>query len=294
MKVQVETSGIPKSSELSPAAFRQLARFITDELGIKMPDSKLTMVQSRLMRRVRELGLTSVEQYGEYFHSASNASEREHLINAITTNKTDFFREPDHFRYLTRFALPSIEQAAEGNGGWSLKVWSAGCSSGQEAYTLAMILSEYAVERRGFRFQILGTDVSTKVLEQARTAIYPEALVAPVPTEMRRKYLWRSTNSAEPLVRIIPELRRKAIFRQLNFMDEEYRISETFEIVFYRNVMIYFDRARQEAVLQKICRHLAPGGYLFIGHSESLAGMDLPVNPVHTCVFRKSPLSYVR
>jgi chemotaxis protein methyltransferase CheR len=283
----MDTTLTAAAGDLSHESFARLANYITGELGIKMPESKLTMVQSRLLRRVRDLGLHSVEQYGEYFFASANAGEREQFINAITTNKTDFFREPAHFDFLTRTALPVLARAGAASFGWCLKAWSAGCSSGEEPYTLAMVLGEYALARPGFDYAILATDISTKVLEQARSGIYPEPQIAPVPPELRRKYLWRSRNRAEALVRIVPELRRRITFHRLNFMDEDYRVRDIFDVVFFRNVLIYFDRSTQEAAINKICRNLAPGGYLFVGHSESLAGLDVPVEPVHTTVFRK-------
>jgi chemotaxis protein methyltransferase CheR len=276
-----------EACNLSPERFARLARYITSELGIKMPESKLTMVQSRLLRRVRELGLSSVEHYSEYFFSSSHADERERFINAITTNKTDFFREPAHFDYLRQTALPSLVPVDSVASGWRLKAWCAGCSSGQEPYTLAMVLSEYAAGCPGFDYAILGTDISTRVLEQARNAIYPESASQPLPPELRRKYLWRSRSPSEALVRVAPALRRKVTFHRLNFMDEEYGVRETFHIVFFRNVMIYFDRPTQEAVVNRICRNLAPGGYLFVGHSESLSGLDIPVKAVRTSVLRR-------
>src|SRR5579871_6011333 len=170
MTMQISDS--PEARDLSPQTFARFAQFITGELGIKMPESKLTMVQSRLLRRVRDLRLNSVEQYSEYFFTSTNAEEREHFINAITTNKTDFFREPEHFSYLTRVVLPSF---TVGRPGERAKVWSAGCSSGEEPYTLAMVLKEYAAGRTGFDFAILATDISTRVLDLAKSAIYEES-----------------------------------------------------------------------------------------------------------------------
>jgi chemotaxis protein methyltransferase CheR len=284
----METIPDAESCELSPESFARMAQFITNEVGIKMPDSKLTMVNSRMLRRVRELGLNSVEEYAEYFFASSHAEEREQFINAITTNKTDFFREPAHFDFLTRVAIPALVPSALSRFGRPLKAWSAGCSSGEEPYTLAMVLSEYALGHPGFDFAILGTDISTKVLEQARTGVYQESQIAPVPQALLRKYVWRSRNSAEALVRIVPELRRKLRLHQLNFMDVDYAIQDTFDVVFFRNVMIYFDRPTQEAVINKMCRHLAPGGYLFVGHSESLAGLNIPVKLVQTSIFQKA------
>jgi chemotaxis protein methyltransferase CheR len=272
--------------ELSAASFSRFARFISGELGIKMPASKVTMVQSRLLRRVRDLRLESVERYAEYFFDAGNGEEREHFINAITTNKTDFFREPEHFAYLREVVLPARSREGLGRG-TRFKAWSAGCSSGEEPYTLAMVLAEYAAVQPGFDFAILATDISTKVLHSAEAGIYPEAQILPVPPELRRKYLLHSRSNTEPLARVVPELRRKVSFHPLNFMDADYGIRDEFDAVFFRNVMIYFDRDTQETVIDKICRNLVPGGYLFAGHSESLAGLDIPVKPVRASIYRK-------
>jgi chemotaxis protein methyltransferase CheR len=288
----METTETVTYCHLSRQSFDRFAQFITGELGIKMPESKRTMVQSRLLRRVRDLGLESVESYCDYFFADSNSGEREHFINAITTNKTDFFREPEHFDFLTDTALPALWRMHAGSGRYRLKAWSAGCSSGEEPYTLAMVLSEYAVRQPGFDFAILATDISTKVLQQARNGIYQESQVVPVPPEIRRKYLLRSSNGAQPLVRIAAGLRESISFHRLNFMEENYGIKDVFDVIFFRNVMIYFDRNTQEAVINKLCRNLAPGGYLLAGHSESLAGLDIPVRPVRTSIFRMPLNSY--
>lgn len=283
MNMTTTADELDRRPRLSQAGFTRLAQFITAELGIKMPEQKLTMVESRLLRRVRELGLKSLDEYASYFFDAPAAEERDHLINSITTNKTDFFREPGHFEYLTGVAIPSLGKRP----GAPLKVWSAGCSSGEEVYTLAMVLSEYGATRPEFRFGILGTDISTRVLDRARAGIYSSEDVAPIAPELRRKYLWRSRNAAEPLARVAPALRQTVSFHRLNLMEPHYGVRDTFDAIFFRNVMIYFDRPTQEAVLNKLCRHLAPGGYLFVGHSESLSGLDCPVVSVRASVFRK-------
>jgi chemotaxis protein methyltransferase CheR len=272
---------------LSPETFARLARFITDELGIKMPEHKSTMVESRLLRRVRELGLTSVEQYGRYFFETASTVERQHLIDAITTNKTDFFREPAHFACLTNSVIPSLQREKRRGAGSRFQVWSAGCSTGEEPYTLAMVLSNYAAATPAFDFHILGTDISSRVLERARNAIYTESQVAPLPSELREKYVWRGRRADDSRVRIAPPVRQRVTFHQLNFMDEDYRVRDVFDAIFFRNVMIYFDRDTQEAVINKLCRNLAPGGYFFVGHSESLAGMNCRLDAVDAAVFRK-------
>lgn len=278
------------ASKLSAESFGKVCRFITGQLGIKMSEAKLPMLQSRLQRRLRTLNLDSLEAYQEFlFNSAHGEAERVHFFDAVTTNKTDFFREPQHFNFLVQTALPSLKP-----GGSKAperprpsKLWCAGCSSGEEPYTLAMVLAEYAQQHRGFDFTILATDISTRVLEQARGGIYEESRITPVPAALRPKYLLRSKDRNGGQIRIIPQLRAKVAFHRLNFMQADYEVKDRFEVIFFRNVMIYFDKPTQEAVVQKLCRNLIPGGYLFVGHSESLAGLHLPVDCVGPAIYRK-------
>ena len=274
--------------DISPESFRQFAKFITGELGIKMPDSKVTMLQSRLQRRLRELRISSLEEYQSFlFNSPDSKEELVHFINAVTTNKTDFFREPYHFQYLTQIALPALAERRRPGVPWMMKLWCAGCSSGEEPYTQAMVLSEYAKQTEGFDFGILATDISTRVLEQAQSGIYAESRIEPIPALMRKSYLMRSKDKSQDSVRIVPELRRKISFHRLNFMDDDYGVKDEFEVIFFRNVMIYFDKPTQQAVINKLCRNLKVGGYLFAGHSESLAGLDIPVTAIGSAVYRK-------
>jgi chemotaxis protein methyltransferase CheR len=150
-----------------------------------------------------------------------------------------------------------------------------------------MVLSEFAAQRGGFDFQLLGTDISRRMLRAAESAIYEAALIEPVPQPLRRKYLLRNRDATKPLVRIVPELRERARFERLNFMQERYRLPEPVDVVFFRNVMIYFDKPTQEKVVNRICERLRPGGYLFIGHSESLTGISVPLRVVGSAVYRK-------
>lgn len=273
---------------LSRESFSRFSKFITRELGIRMPPAKMPMLQSRLMRRMRELEMQSIEAYEDYlFRSSESTSELTHFFDIVTTNKTDFFREPTHFDFLSRTALPTMAREFELNDRWHFKLWCAGCSSGQEVYTQAMVLSEYAAAHSGFQFSILATDISTRMLEMARTAIYPEALIEPVPAELQKKYLLRSKDRREGLIRIAPELRKKARFGRLNFMEQNYGVRGEYDVIFFRNVMIYFDKPTQQAVVNRLCRNLRPGGYFFISHSESLAGLDVPLRMVGSSVFRK-------
>ena len=273
-------------ASLTTKDFGRLSRFIYDTCGIKMPDVKKTMLEARLQKRLRGLGMRSFGDYCDYLFSAAGMEhELVQMLDMVTTNKTDFFREPDHFDYLTETVLPEWCQRHRGT---RLSIWSAGCSSGEEPYTLAMVLSEFALANPGFDFQILATDISTRVLEKAKAAIYPESLVEPVPLSLKKKYLLRSKDRSNGMVRIIPELREKVRFNRLNFMDEDFGMRDQLDVIFCRNVIIYFDRPTQEKLLQRFHRQMKPGAFIFMGHSETLSGLNVPLTSVFPTVYRKS------
>lgn len=273
-------------STLSKESFARFSEFITRELGIKMPPEKRIMLQSRLYKRLAYLEMDSLDEYQrQLFEQPDSSDEWVEFINLVTTNKTDFFREPKHFDFLVEKALPSLESGR--SGGKIFKLWCAGCSSGEEPYTLTMVLSDYRTTHQGFDFSILATDISTRVLKHAQLAIYEESRIEPVSPERRHRYLLRSKDRKRGVIRIIPELREKVRFGRLNFMNSDYGIGEKFDAIFFRNVMIYFDKQTQQKVLEKLCRNLNPGGYLFAGHSESLVGFDLPIRQVGNSVFQK-------
>ena len=280
-------SGPLVTSTADLARLRRLAATITGELGIKMPDGKLTMLHSRMQRRLNQLGLSSLDAYEARLQDpAHGQAERLQLFDLATTNKTDFFREPAHFAYLTQHVLPAL--GARGDR-WTCRLWCAGCSTGQEVYTLAMVLDDYARSHPGFGFEIVGTDISTRVLREAAAATYPVALAEPIPPAMRQRYLLRGKDKRKGQVRVVPELRAKVRFSRLNFMADHYPLGGEFHVVFFRNVMIYFDRATQKQVVARQCRLLRPGGYLFIGHTETVSGLDLPLEPVSNSVLRRLP-----
>jgi chemotaxis protein methyltransferase CheR len=265
--------------------FDRFSEFIKDELGIKMPSSKKTLLEARLQKRLRVLCMATHEEYCEYlFSPAGMEEELPHLVDVVTTNTTDFFREPKHFEILTSTILPELYR--RGGSGQRVNIWSAGCSSGEEPYTLSMVLSEFARNNVGFTFSILATDISTQVLRMAVRAVYPETKIAPIPKDCCKRYLLRSKDRTRRLVRIAPEARNHVRFRRLNFM-EEFRFDGQLDVIFCRNVVIYFDRATQEVLFSRFCKKLVPGGYLFIGHSESLAGMTLPLVQVAPTVYKR-------
>ncbi len=276
------------SARLSEKDFRRLSAFIHEACGITLPPAKKTMIEGRIRKRLRALGLDSYHKYCEFlFSPAGLRAEYLNLIDVVTTNKTDFFREPDHFNYLYRNVLPELVHSSRPDAGKTLHLWSAACSTGEEAYTLAMVLSEFARTCPGLDFSILATDISTMVLEKARLGIYDHDRVNPIPMALRKKYLLKSRNKEKALVRIAPELRDCVTFRRLNFLDEKYDVKGQMEVVFCRNALIYFDRPTQVKIVSRFVNLMKHGGYLFVGHSESLHGMDLSLEQTAATVYRK-------
>ena len=271
---------------ISNADFGRLRSLIYEQSGISLNVEKKTMLELRIKRRVRALNLNSFAEYCEYlFGPRGQKQEIVHLIDVVSTNKTDFFREPDHFEYLVQKAVPELMSRNE--NGRPLLVWSAGCSTGEEPYTLAMVLYEYALAQPGFRFQVLATDISTTVLAKAGKGVFKSDVVRPVPAELRRKYFMRSRDPNAEILRVVPELRQLVEFRRLNFMDGDFGLSQKVDVVFCRNVIIYFDRPTQKRIMHKLAHQLVPGGYAFVGHSETLHDMDLPLVAVAPSLYRK-------
>jgi chemotaxis protein methyltransferase CheR len=271
---------------LSTRDFGRLSNLIYDKAGIRLGAEKRTMLEMRIKRRLKVLHLDSYNEYCNFLFAAQGLKEElVPLIDVVTTNKTDFFREPGHFQFLVEKALPEL--IAQCESARPLLFWSAGCSSGEEPYTLAMVLSEYAITHPCFRFKILATDISTHVLEKAETAVYSTDVVKPVPAALQKKYLMVSRKPGSDRVRIVPELRRLVEFRRLNFMDADYAIPEKADAIFCRNVIIYFDRETQQQVLGKLARRLVPRGFLFVGHAETLHDMHLPLAPVAPALYRR-------
>lgn len=269
---------------LSSRNFEALSRYIYDYSGIKMPITKLTMLEGRLRRRLRATGIPSFNAYCDYlFKHGGIEKEAIFLIDAVTTNKTDFFREPKHFEFMERTGLPELVAA----GHKRLRLWSAACSIGAEPYTMAMVMQDFADATSGVDYRILATDLSTDVLAAARRGVYPRDMVQPVPTEMQRRHVMISRDAARGEVRIHPRLRSTIGFARMNLMDNAYKVGEPMHMIFCRNVLIYFDKPTQAKVLTRLCDCLVPGGFLYVGHSETVTGIPLPVRQVANTVFKK-------
>jgi chemotaxis protein methyltransferase CheR len=277
------------AEKLSESLFKKLSTFVNEELGIKMHERKKVMLEARLRKRLRALDMGSFKEYAEYVFSPEGFDhEVIHLLDVVTTNKTDFFREPKHYDALNERVIPELLKKKR--PGEPLNVWSAGCSSGEEPYTLAIVFSEY--ERKNnlnLNFSIHGTDVSTHVLYKALDAVYKEHTIETVPKEIKKRYFLRSRDKDRRLVRVEKEIRDKVSFSRVNFMDPTYEVGKNFDIVFCRNVMIYFDRPTQTAVINRLCRHLREGGYMFMGHSETLMGIDAPLRQIVSTVYYRIP-----
>jgi len=282
--------GWPTAARLDEHNFQRLADFVEAYCGIKMPRSKLSMMEGRLRKRLRDLGLDNYSDYCQHvFREGGIDEEGVYLIDAMTTNKTDFFREPKHFAHLTEVALPTLLASAGRTAGERpLRLWSAASSIGAEAYTMAMVLDTYAAIRgRPLVFDIIGTDICTEVLDQACQAVYPLTMIDMVPLNLRKRYFLRSVGDAQETIRVRPEIRKLVRFGRLNLMEDNYPFDRDMDVIFCRNILIYFDRPTQQAVLEKMCHCLRPGGYLYIGHGESATGMTLPMTMVAPSVFTR-------
>jgi chemotaxis protein methyltransferase CheR len=278
-------SGIP--APLSDKTFHRFSSLIYDEVGITLPSAKKIMLEARLNKRLKAGGFRSFDDYADFVFSAEGRKkELVSLIDVVTTNKTDFFREPAHFDYLVNNAIPSLIDSREAGFKSPFKIWSAGCSTGEEPYTMSMVLSEFATARPGFLASILATDISTTVLAKAKNAIYSEESVETIPLNLKKKYLLKSKDRNNPVVRIAPQQRSMITFQRLNFM-EEFGMREHMDVIFCRNVIIYFDKPTQERLLNRFHQQLVSGGYLFLGHSETTSGLNVPLRPVASTVYRK-------
>lgn len=283
----MNTIEVNSQPQLSDSQFKKIASFIQTNVGIKMPSEKKLMVQSRLCTRLKTLKIDDFDTYLDFVFSNTLEGEQEIalFINAITTNLTNFFRENHHFEFLSQKILPEFSL----NGIRKIELWSAGCSTGQEPYSLAIEIEEFLRQNPGKigDYSILATDISSKVLDKAFDAVYPITEIDNFNLETKKRYFLRSKDLSNPLVRIKPELRQKVNFNRLNFMDDIYPSTPPKHIIFCRNVLIYFDKKTQEKVLTKLIDYLSPGGYLFLGHSETIFGMNLPLKTVASTVYKK-------
>ena len=269
--------------EMNDSEFRRLSDIIYRTSGICLPDVKKVLVEGRIRKRIKMLGFESFGSYMEYLFSDRGMTEELiPLIDVVTTNKTDFFREIQHFDFLTETVLPGLSA-----GRRNINIWSAGCSTGEEPYTMAIVFNEFFGSANDYRYQIFASDISTEVLQKAYAGVYEEEKTEPVPPALLKKYFMRSKDPSKKILRVVPELRKKINFFRINLLEDLSELPCTMDIIFCRNVIIYFDKQTQFKVLSNLLSKLNPGGYLFLGHSETLMGVDLPVERAASTVYRK-------
>jgi chemotaxis protein methyltransferase CheR len=271
----------PGEVPLTTAEFEKICAILFEQSAIVLKEGKEGLVRSRLAKHVRRLGLGSYTEYLAAVDADRSGRERSDMIDSLTTNKTSFYREGAHFEYLHDAVLPKLLGGRE-----RVRIWSAGCSSGEEPYTLSMLLHEVArdVARRDVR--ILATDLSSKVLGMAREATYPEAAISELPWDGAANYFTRVDRDGQPLLRVRDEVRSLVRFARLNLM-ESWPMEQGFQVIMCRNVMIYFDKEVQARLVNRFWELLAPGGHLFVGHSESLTSLKHRFTYVQPAVYVK-------
>lgn len=269
--------------EFDDELFLKFKELIYQEAGIKLTDLKKALVQARLSKRLRCLGIPSYRDYYQYLVE-NFSDEKIEFINAITTNKTEFFREGSHFAFLTKQCLPELQS----RGKKKITVWSAGCSTGEEAYSIAITIREYFAESPAPEVRILATDIDTNVLERALNGVYTFEQVKEIELPILKKYFMRGVGDNEGLFRVKDELRNMVLFRRLNLLDDAYPMKGRFDVIFCRNVIIYFDRPTQRTLFEKFSRYLDDQGYLFIGHSENLTSISNKFTLLGQTIYRKS------
>jgi chemotaxis protein methyltransferase CheR len=272
---------------LTEGDFKFVSTLVYDTFGIRLTDQKRTLVAGRLSKRVRQLGFSSFRDYFLHIKDDRSGAELSELINRVTTNHSFFFREREHFDLLASEILPPILDAANSRAGTSVRIWSAGCAAGEEPYTLAMILLDLMGKRRGggtLDAAVLATDVSMDALLEAKTGVYPGSRIKELPRHFQSAYL---RPAGEDLWSVSPEVRALVTFKRMNLMREHYPFKQQFDVVFCRNVMIYFDAPSRGALVKHIYDIVKPGGWFFIGHSESLPRDTCPFGYVKPATYRK-------
>ena len=264
-------SASSQACEPTAADFRRLTAAVHDICGIALNETKRALVTHRVSPRVRALGFSTFAEYVEFVCSAENGREMVHLLDLLTTNETQFFREPQHFEFLETRVLPLLRLAAdEGRRPRTIRAWSAACSTGQEPYSLAMQLLSQCPPEKGWRIDIIATDLSTRALAVARDAEWPLDRASQIPEKYRKAFMLRGVGDRAGRMRATRQLRDSVHLARLNLNDETYRVAGPFDLIFCRNVLIYFSPEGRARVVERLTRHLAPGGLLFVGHAESL------------------------
>lgn len=265
---------------MKKSTFRKIRDLVYSNSGISLTEKKYALVQARIAKRLRILGLNSYEDYIDYISGDKHEEEMVNLLNVISTNTTSFFRESDHFDILS----DAVKQWRS-EGQKKFRFWSAACSTGEEPYTMAMILNEI-IEDKGVDLKILATDISIDALQACREGIYTEEKLKPVSEALKKKYFIREKNEKNVLYRADHSLKRFTTFARMNLSKPPYPMKGPFDVIFCRNVMIYFDNRVRQRMIREMSRLIKPGGYLLIGHSETLMGLESDFKTIRPSVYQ--------
>jgi chemotaxis protein methyltransferase CheR len=279
----------PPHFSVSPALFEKFQKLIYAETGIWLGSSKTALLCGRLFRRLRALEISSLQSYYDCVIQPGQHEERARMIDAITTNETRFYREPRQFEFLMQRVFPRwLADAERGLRPKKLRIWSAGCSSGEEPYTVAMLLARDFPEEQGWEVRLLATDISNRVLEKARKGIYPIARSAEIPKDLLHGSMLRGTAERQSEMKVKVEIQRMVDFRRVN-LDQESDLSESpFDAIFCRNVLIYFDAASKQRAVTNLIRHLRVNGFLFVGHAENLHSVFPQLRSLEPTIYTKT------
>jgi chemotaxis protein methyltransferase CheR len=261
--------------------FEQFRMLVYKESGISLGDGKRSLIVSRLSKRLRDLSLDTFQQYFNLVTGSAGQEEFTQLLDLISTNKTDFFREPKHFDFLREEVLPELASTKR------VRIWSSASSSGEEPYTIAMTLYDGVQAPAQWNFHILASDLSTRVLAKASSGVYDTERVRDLPAATLKRHFLSGRGGAAGKVKVKSHLSDMVTFRRINLMDDRFPIKTPLDVIFCRNVMIYFDRPTQERLVGRFHKYLKPGGYLFIGHSESLQWLNQPFKSIAPTIYRK-------
>lgn len=274
--------------DLTREDYELFRRLVYAKSGINLGEGKMQLVRARLGKKIREGNFKSFRSYYRHVESDPSGESLCELLDAISTNTTHLFREIRHFNLLRTIVTEWVEDRAWRSRNSTLRIWSAACSSGEEPHSIAMVVHDVLSRHHGIDFKLLATDLSTRMLSRARIGLYDIHRVGTVPAELRNKYFHKVVEDGQSMLQIIPELRKHITFSHFNLMTPTFPFKQGFHVVFCRNVMIYFDRPTQEGLIGRIATHMLPGGYLMIGHSESLNGIKHPLAYVEPTVYRKA------
>ena len=288
LRDQIETSSPGKREfNFDRKHFDFIAGLLYKLAGISLAPHKIEMMYSRLARRLRELNIKDFDTYCALVESEKGEAEIRFLVNALTTNLTSFFRESHHFDHLAKTTLEAVKASQVQSGKPRLRIWSAGCSSGPEPYTIAMVLCANIPDIRRWDAKILATDIDTHMVDTARRGVYAAESAKTIPTDLRGRFTKPIRDNSEPAITMADELRRLITFKPLNLL-EPWPMKGPFDAIFCRNVLIYFDRPGRTAVIEKFASLLPEGGFLYLGHSESLYGVSGSFSQVGATIYRRT------